>query len=92
MAALSLIIITILCIVSLACSSSSIPVTASVRGKKYSVDASTVEEFTEKVESLAGLEVGQNSVLFRGKVYHIDNKQYLSSTIIINQQGIESRG
>jgi hypothetical protein len=45
-----------------------VTVTASVRGKKYEVEASTVEEFTSKVESLAGLDEGQNSVLFRGKV------------------------
>ena len=52
----------------------SVSVTASVRGKKYTVDASTVEEFTEKVETLAGLEVGQNSVLFRGKVLNPEDK------------------
>ena len=46
-----------------------VDVVASVRGKKYDVSAETVEEFTQKVEGLvAGLEAGQSSVLFRGKV------------------------
>lgn len=58
----------------LVCGNGVVSVTASVRGKKYSIDAATVEEFTEKVESLAGLEVGQNSVLFRGKVLNPDDK------------------
>ena len=71
-----LILLSILVLVTLmvAYSNSVISVTASVRGKKYSVDASTVEEFTEKVESLAGLVVGQNSVLFRGKVLNPEDK------------------
>jgi len=45
-----------------------VAVVASVRGKKYDVTAETVEEFTIKVEEVAGLEAGQQSVLFRGKV------------------------
>ena len=47
-----------------------ISVVASVRGKKYDVsDVETVDEFTQKVEGLvAGMETGQSSVLFRGKV------------------------
>lgn len=45
-----------------------VSVVASVRGKKYDVTAETVEEFTTKVEDAAGLEAGQQSVLFRGKV------------------------
>ena len=45
-----------------------VSVVASVRGKKYDVTAETVEEFTSKVEEAAGLEAGQQSVLFRGKV------------------------
>lgn len=64
----------VLSIVTLVYGNGSISVTASVRGKKYSVDASTVEEFTEKVETLAGLEAGQNSVLFRGKVLNPEDK------------------
>ena len=46
-----------------------IPVIASVRGKKYEITAETVEEFTSAIENLVpGLEAGQQSVLFRGKV------------------------
>ena len=45
-----------------------IDVVASVRGKKYNINAETVEEFTSKVEEAAGLEPGQQSILFRGKV------------------------
>lgn len=59
-----------------------ITVTASVRGKKYDVEASTVEEFTSKVENLAGLDAGQNSVLFRGKV--------LSPGDVLQDMGISS--
>lgn len=59
-----------------------ISVTASVRGKKYEVEADTVEEFTEKVEGLANLETGQNSVLFRGKVLSPGDK--------LSEMGIES--
>lgn len=54
--------------------SSPLSVTASVRGKKFEVSAETVEEFTEKVEAMAGLEAGQNSVLFRGKVLSPSDK------------------
>ena len=50
-----------------------IDVVASVRGKKYEIHAETVEEFTSKVEEAAGLEPGQQSVLFRGKVLSADN-------------------
>lgn len=46
----------------------SINVIASVRGKKFEIEAETVEEFTSKVENAANLEAGQQSVLFRGKV------------------------
>ena len=45
-----------------------VTVVANVRGKKYTIEAETVEEFTEKAESAAELEAGQQSVLFRGKV------------------------
>ena len=51
----------------------SIDVVASVRGKKYEINAETVEEFTSKVEEAAGLEPGQQSVLFRGKVLSADD-------------------
>ena len=63
-----------LLLVALAASTAPISVTASVRGKKYEVEAVTVEEFTEKVENIAGLEAGQNSVLFRGKVLSPSDK------------------
>jgi hypothetical protein len=52
----------------------SVNVIASVRGKKYDVTADTVEEFTSKVEDLAGLEPGQQSVLFRGKVLSTEER------------------
>lgn len=45
-----------------------VQVVASVKGKKYDVTAESVEEFTRTVEEVAGLEAGQQSVLFRGKV------------------------
>ena len=45
-----------------------VQVVASVKGKKYEVTAESVEEFTRTVEEVAGLEAGQQSVLFRGKV------------------------
>ena len=50
-----------------------IDVVASVRGKKFEINAETVEEFTAKVEEAAGLEPGQQSVLFRGKVLSADD-------------------
>ena len=55
---------------ALSSSMPAISVVASVRGKKYDVsDVETVDEFTQKVEGLvAGMESGQSSVLFRGKV------------------------
>ena len=61
-------LLVLLALLALVWGAAPITVTASVRGKKYEVEASTVEEFTSKVESLAGLDEGQNSVLFRGKV------------------------
>jgi hypothetical protein len=52
-----------------------ISVVASVRGKKYDIaDVETVEEFTSKIESIAGLEAGQQSVLFRGKVLNASER------------------
>jgi hypothetical protein len=50
-----------------------VQVVASVRGKKFDIEAETVEEFTSKVEEAAGLEPGQQSVLFRGKVLSADD-------------------
>lgn len=46
----------------------SVNVVANVRGKKYDISAETVEEFSQQVETLAGIEASQQSVLFRGKV------------------------
>lgn len=71
---LLLALLTFLLLAALAASTAPISVTASVRGKKYEVEAVTVEEFTEKVENIAGLEAGQNSVLFRGKVLSPSDK------------------
>jgi uncharacterized ubiquitin-like protein YukD len=46
-----------------------ISVVASIKGKKFEVaDVETVEEFIGKAESVGGIEAGQSSVLFRGKV------------------------
>lgn len=54
--------------------SASLPVIANVRGKKYDIVADSVEDFMQQVESLAGLEAGQQSVLFRGKVLNPSDK------------------
>ena len=52
-----------------------ISVVASIKGKKYEIaDVETVEQFIEKAEGLAGIEAGQSSVLFRGKVLTISDK------------------
>lgn len=51
-----------------------ISVIANIRGKKYEIVAETVEEFTEKAESMADLEAGQQSVLFRGKVLNAGDR------------------
>lgn len=59
-----------------------ISVVANVRGKKYEITAETVEEFSEQVESLAGLGADQQSVLFRGKVLNSDDK--------LEELGVES--
>lgn len=53
---------------------SPVSVVANVRGKKYDITAETVGDFSEQVESLAGLEAGQQSVLFRGKVLEASDK------------------
>ena len=53
----------------------SISVVASIKGKKYDIaDVETVEEFMEKAETSAGMEAGQSSVLFRGKVLTVTDK------------------
>ena len=46
----------------------SISITANVRGKRYELEAETVEDVCEAVEEVAGLDASQQSVLFRGKL------------------------
>ena len=58
-----------------------INVVANVRGKKYDITAETVEEFSQKVEELSGLEASQQSVLFKGKVLD-DNAKFVEVGII----------
>jgi hypothetical protein len=63
--------IAMICVLVLAVVSAMPPISvvASIKGKKYEVaDVETVEEFIEKAENLGGIEAGQSSVLFRGKV------------------------
>lgn len=60
----------------------SINVIASVRGKKYEIEAETVQEFTAKVESVVNLSANEQSVLFRGKV--------LSPTDVLTDVGVSS--
>lgn len=63
--------IAMICVLVLAVVSAMPPISvvASIKGKKYEVaDVETVEEFLEKAENLGGIEAGQSSVLFRGKV------------------------
>ncbi|KAJ1402303.1 hypothetical protein B484DRAFT_457806 [Ochromonadaceae sp. CCMP2298] len=55
-------------LVAVAAAMPAVDVVANVRGKKYEISAESVEEFSQQVESLAGLEASQQSVLFRGKV------------------------
>ena len=56
-------------------------VTASVRGKKYEVEAETVEEFISKVCEVANLDPEQQSVLFKGKI--------LNSSDILQEIGVQ---
>lgn len=52
-----------------------ISVVASIKGKKFDIsEVETVEEFITKAESIAGIEAGQSSVLFRGKVLTVSDK------------------
>eukprot|EP01035_Chromulina_nebulosa_P017169 gene17169-22685_t len=78
------IILAILLLFSLLNIALSIPpigVIASVRGKKYEVNAETVEEVVQQVESLANLEIGQQHVLYRGKVLNpVDKLEDLGIT------------
>lgn len=59
-----------------------VSVTASVRGKKYEVEAETVGEFVIKVSEVANLDPEQQSVLFKGKV--------LSSTDVLSEVGVQT--
>lgn len=53
----------------------SISVVASIKGKKYDIsEVETVEDFILKAENVAGIEAGQSSVLFRGKVLTASDK------------------
>lgn len=64
----------LLCIVVGAAAMSAISCVANVRGKKYDISAETVEEFSQKVESVSGLTANEQSVLFRGKVLNAGDK------------------
>eukprot|EP01041_Mallomonas_annulata_P019475 gene19475-38840_t len=57
-----------------------IQISANVRGKRYDIEAETVEEVCKAVEEQAGLEAGQYSVLFRGKV--------LDTTDVLDKIGV----
>jgi len=52
----------------------SISIVASVRGKKFDINADTVDEVIQQVEVLADLEAGSQHVLFRGKVLSPNEK------------------
>lgn len=58
----------LLLLVAISAVYASVNVIASVRGKKYEIEAETVQEFTAKVESVVNLSADEQSVLFRGKV------------------------
>lgn len=49
-----------------------IQISANVRGKRYELEAETVEEVCKAIEEKASLQAGQYSVLFRGKVLSPD--------------------
>ena len=59
-----------------------ISVVASIKGKKYDIsDVEIIGEFIEKAESIAGIDAGQSSVLFRGKVLTVtDNLEEIGVT------------
>jgi hypothetical protein len=58
------VLLLIICFVAV----SGIDVTGTVRGRRYTFKADTVQEFLNKVEVSASLEPGQNAVLFNGKL------------------------
>ena len=51
-----------------------ISVVANVRGKKFDVTAESVEELTQKVEKLTGIDSSLQTVLFKGKVLGTQEK------------------
>lgn len=51
-----------------------VSVIANVRGKRYDVTATTVEEFSTQIEGLTGIEAAQQNVIFRGKVLNTSDK------------------
>lgn len=53
-----------------------VKVIANIRGKKYDIAAETVDEFSQKVESISGLEASKQSVLFKGKVLGKSDKLF----------------
>jgi hypothetical protein len=63
-----------LALLSVALAMSPISCVASVRGKKFNIEAETVEEFSQKVEEVSGLVASEQSVLFRGKLLEPSNK------------------
>ena len=72
----------VLFLVAISVVHASINVIASVRGKKYEIEAETVQEFTAKVESVVNLSADEQSVLFRGKV--------LSPSDVLAEVGVAS--
>ena len=69
----ALLVLAAVCAISAAMPS--ISVVASIKGKKYDIsEVETVEDFILKAESVAGIEAGQSSVLFRGKVLTASDK------------------
>jgi hypothetical protein len=77
---ISLIVLLILSFLIVDTLSNSMNVIASVRGKKYDIEAETVADFTAKVESVVNLDAGQQSVLFRGKI--------LQPTDVLSEVGV----
>jgi hypothetical protein len=67
-------IFVVLALLSVALAMSPISCVASVRGKKFNIEADTVEEFSQKVEEVSGLVASEQSVLFRGKLLEPSNK------------------
>jgi hypothetical protein len=61
----------IICLIALLWVAHAMPpmsITANVRGKRYDVEAETVEDVCNAVEDACGLDAEQQSILFRGKL------------------------